>query len=142
MKKTTANPTGVLKPTVVTAYVKKATGLRVAKDAVAKFIADFDAVIFAVVKETKRLALDERRKTITKEDVAAAIEKYLRRQDLPWDETAKEVIKHNPADLGKISKTIRDWITEHDDQADKPASRSANSIPEGGRDARPPTLTA
>ena len=119
MKKPTDKPTGVLKPTVITAYVKKATSLRVAKDAVAKFIADFDAVIAAVVKEAKRLALAERRNTILKKDVAAAIEKYLRRQDLPWDETAKEVIKHNPADLGKISKSIRDWITEHEDDGGK-----------------------
>ena len=100
-------------------------------------------MIVAVVKEAKRLALDERRNTILKKDVAAALEKFLRRQDLPWDETAKEVIKHNPADLGKISKTIRDWITEHEDQGVKPAaSRSANAIADGVRDARPPASTA
>ena len=57
MKKPEAKPTGVLKPLGVTTYVKKATGLRVRVDAVAKFIADFDAVIVAVVKEAKRLAL-------------------------------------------------------------------------------------
>ena len=49
-------------------------------------------------------------------DIAVALEKYLRRKNLPWDETAKEVIKHNPTDLGKISKAIRAWIQEHENK--------------------------
>lgn len=119
MKKSTAKakPTGVIKENAVSQYIKKATGLRVRVDAVTKFMADFDAVIVAVVAEAKALAQAERRNTILKVDVAAAIEKHLRRKDLPWDETAKEVIKHNPTDLGKISKAVRDWIREHDQDA-------------------------
>lgn len=119
MKKSTAQakPTGVIKENAVSQYIKKATGLRVRVDAVTKFMADFDAVIVAVVAEAKALAQAERRNTILKEDVAAAIEKHLRRKDLPWDETAKEVIKHNPTDLGKISKAVRDWIREHEQDA-------------------------
>jgi len=118
MKKiqTKAKPTGILKPTVVSQYIKKATGLRVKVDAVAKLITDFDAVLAAVILEAKVLAQAERRATILKRDVVAAIEKHLRRKDLPWDETSKEVIKHNPTDLGKISKAIRDWIREHQDE--------------------------
>ena len=116
MKKTraTAKPTGVIKENAVSQYIKKATGLRVRVDAVTKFMADFDAVIVAVVAEAKALAQAERRNTILKVDIAAALEKHLRRKDLPWDETAKEVIKHNPTDLGKISKAVRDWIREHE----------------------------
>lgn len=110
-----AKPTGVIKENAVSQYIKKATGLRVRVDAVAKFMADFDAVIVAVVDEAKALAQAGRRNTILKGDVAAAIEKHLRRKDLPWEETAKEVIKHNPTDLGKISKTVRDWIREHEE---------------------------
>jgi len=110
-----AKSSGVLKTNGVAVYIKKATGLRVKVDAIEKLIADFDAVIVAVVKESKRLALAGRRTTILKGDVAAALDKFLRRAELPWDETAKEVIKHNPADLGKISKAIRDWLREHED---------------------------
>lgn len=117
MKKPTtkAKPTGVIKTNAVSQYIKKATGLRVRVDAVAKFMADFDVVIVAVVGEAKAIAQAQRRTTILKDDVAAAIDKHLRRRDLPWDETTKELIKHNPADLGKISKAVRDWIREHDD---------------------------
>jgi len=110
-----AKSSGVLKTNGVAVYIKKATGLRVKVDAIERLIADFDAVIVAVVKESKRLALAGRRTTILKGDVAAALDKFLRRAELPWDETAKEVIKHNPADLGKISKAIRDWLREHED---------------------------
>ena len=119
MKKTTLAATGVLKPTAVTQYINRAAGMRTKKDAVAKLIADFDAVLTAVVAEARNLAHADRRTTILKRDVVAALEKHLRRKDLPWDETAAEVIKHNPTDLGKISKNIRDWITAHEDAGDK-----------------------
>ena len=121
-----AKPTGVIKENAVSQYIKKATGLRVRVDAVTKFMADFDAVIVAVVDEAKALAQAERRNTILKVDVAAALEKHLRRKDLPWDETAKEVIKHNPTDLGKISKAVRDWIREHEERQPPKAARSAS----------------
>jgi histone H3/H4 len=111
--------TGVIKPTVVTQYINRAAGMRAKKDAVAKLIADFDAVLAAVVVEAKNLARQDRRTTILKRDIVAALEKHLRRKDLPWDETAAEVIKHNPTDLGKISKTVRDWIREHEDTGRK-----------------------
>lgn len=118
MKKTTKQ-SGVIKPTAAAQYIKKATGLRVRTEAVDELIADFDAVLVDVVAEAKAIAQAERRTTILKEDVAAAVEKHLRRKNLPWDETAKELIKHNPTDLGKVSKTVRDWIREHDDGGSK-----------------------
>ena len=121
--KTKLAPTGVLKPTVVTQYINRAVGMRTKKDAVAKLIADFDAVLAAVVVEAGNLAREDRRTTILKRDVVAALEKHLRRKDLPWDETAAEVIKHNPTDLGKVSKTIRDWIREHEDAGRKKPKR-------------------
>jgi len=106
--------TGIIKFTSVKNYINEVEKMRIGKDAVNKYIADFDVVQDAVIKEAKRLALEEKRSTILKPDIAAALEKYLRRKNLPWDETAKEVIKHNPTDLGKISKAIRAWIQEHE----------------------------
>ena len=106
--------TGIIKFTSVKNYINEVEKMRIAKDAVNKYIVEFDDVQNVVIKEAKRLALEEKRSTILKPDIAAALEKYLRRKNLPWDETAKEVIKHNPTDLGKISKAIRAWITEHE----------------------------
>ena len=119
MNKTMLKATGIIKPTAVTQYINRAAGMRAKKDAIAKFVADFDAVLAAVIAEAKALAQAGRRTTILQRDIIAALEKHLRRRALPWDETANEVIKHNPADLGKISKTIRDWIKEHEDEGGK-----------------------
>ena len=112
--KTKPAGTGIIKFTSVKNYINEVEKMRIGKDAVNKYIVEFDDVQDAVIKEAKRLALAEKRSTILKPDIAAALEKYLRRKNLPWDETAKEVIKHNPTDLGKISKAIRTWIQEHE----------------------------
>ena len=112
--KTKPAGTGIIKFTSVKNYINEVEKMRIAKDAVNKYIVEFDDVQDAVIKEAKRLALEEKRSTILKPDIAAALEKYLRRKNLPWTETAKEVIKHNPTDLGKISKAIRTWIQEHE----------------------------
>ena len=116
MKKSKAKPTGIIKPTAVKEYIKKAKGMRSKDDAVGLLIIDLDVVLDAVLDDAKALAQAEKRTTILKKDMAAAIEKNLKRQDLPWDETAKEVIKHNPADLGHISQALRDWIRAHEDK--------------------------
>lgn len=112
--KTKPAGTGIIKFTSVKNYINEVEKMRIAKAAVNKYIAEFDDVQDTVIKEAKRLALEKKRSTILKPDIAAALEKYLRRKNLPWDETAKEVIKHNPTDLGKISKAIRTWIQEHE----------------------------
>ena len=119
---TKAIVTGIIKFTSVKNYINEVEKMRIAKDAVNKYIAEFDDVQNVVIKEAKRLALAEKRSTILKPDVAAALEKYLRRKNLPWTETAKEVIKHNPTDLGKISKAIRDWKKSTRNPSGQPAA--------------------
>ena len=109
-----AAKTGIVKTTTVKAYITKAKKMRSQASAVKKFIDDFDVVIEAVIVEAVRLAKAAKRNTIMKVDMAAAIEKYLKKTDLTWDQTAASVIKHNPTDLGKISKTILEWISAHE----------------------------
>ena len=109
-----AAKTGIVKTTTVKAYITKAKKMRSQAAAVKKFIDDFDVVIEAVIVEAVRLAKAAKRNTIMKADMVAAIEKYLKKTDLTWDQTAASVIKHNPTDLGKISKTILEWISAHE----------------------------
>ena len=109
-----AAKTGIVKTTTVKAYITKAKKMRSQASAVKKFIDDFDVVIEAVIVEAVRLAKAAKRNTVMKVDMAAAIEKYLKKTDLTWDQTAASVIKHNPTDLGKISKTILEWISAHE----------------------------
>ena len=109
-----AAKTGIVKTTTVKAYITKAKKMRSQASAVKKFIDDFDAVIEAVIVEAVRLAKAAKRNTVMKIDVVAALDKYLKKTDLTWDQTAASVIKHNPTDLGKISKTILEWIAAHE----------------------------
>ena len=103
--------TGIIKTTTVKAYITKAKKMRTQAAAITKLIADFDVVLEAVIVEAVRLAKAAKRNTVMKVDVAAAVDKYLKKTDLTWDQTAASVIKHNPTDLGKISKNILEWIS-------------------------------
>jgi len=111
--------TGIIKPTTVKAYITTAKKMRSQASAVKKFIDDFDVVIEAVIVEAVRLAKAAKRNTVMKADMVAAIDKFLKKTDLTWDQTAASVIKHNPTDLGKISKTILEWIAAHENPKPK-----------------------
>ena len=105
--------TGIIKTTTVKDYIT-AKKMRSQASAVKKFIDDFDVVIEAVIVEAVALATAAKRTTVMKADMAAAINKHLKKTDLSWDQTAAEVIKHNPTDLGKISQTVMEWISAHE----------------------------
>jgi len=98
----------------VKTYITTAKKMRSQASAVKKFIADFDVVVEAVIVEAVRLAKAAKRNTVMKADMAAAIEKYLKKTDLTWDQTSASVIKHNPTDLGKKANNILDWIDAHE----------------------------
>ena len=114
-----AAKTGIIKTTTVKAYITNAKKMRTQAAAVKKLIEDFDTVLEAVIVEAVALAKAAKRNTVMKVDVAAAIEKYLKKTDLTWDQTAAQVIKHNPTDLGKISKTVLEWISAHENPTRK-----------------------
>ena len=106
--------TGIIKTTTVKAYFTNAKKMRTQAAAVKKLIEDFDTVLEAVIVEAVALAKAAKRNTVMKMDMAAAIEKFMKKTDLTWDQTAAQVIKHNPTDLGKISKTMLEWISAHE----------------------------
>jgi histone H3/H4 len=105
--------TGIIKTNTVKDYIT-AKKMRSQASAVKKFIEDFDVVIEAVIVEAVALATAAKRTTIMKADMAAAIDKHLKKTALAWDQTVAEVIKHNPTDLGKISQNIQEWIAAHE----------------------------
>ena len=114
-----AAKTGIIKTTTVKAYITNAKKMRTQAAAVKKFIDDFDVVIEAVITEAVALATAAKRTTVMKADMAAAIDKHLKKTSLSWDQTAAEVIKHNPTDLGKISQTVMEWISAHENPTRK-----------------------
>ena len=91
-------------------YINDIKKMRSSTGAVNKIIKDFDSTIEDVINEAGKLAKEDKRNTIMDQDVTPALEKHLGKKHLTWQETADEIIRQNPTDLGKISKAINDYI--------------------------------
>ena len=98
-------------------YFKDAFKMRSSDSAVKKSISEFDSAIETVLKEAGELAQADKRNTVMDQDIISAVEKHLGKRNLTWQETAEEIIRQNPTDLGKISKAINDYIEK--DQGNK-----------------------
>jgi len=91
-------------------YINDIKKMRSSTGAVKKIIKDFDSAIEDVINEAGKLSKEDKRNTIMDQDVIPALEKHLGKKHLTWQETADEIIRQNPTDLGKISKAINDYI--------------------------------
>ncbi len=91
-------------------YVNDILKMRSSDSAVKQFIKEFDLKVEEALIDAGNIAKGDKRNTVMDEDITPTIEKYLGKKHLTWQETAEEIIKQNPTDLGKISKTINDYI--------------------------------
>ena len=91
-------------------YINRILKMRSSDSAVKKFLSEFDTAIEDTLADAGKLAKENKRNTIMDEDIIPAIEKHLGKKHLTWQETADEIIRQNPTDLGKISKAINDYI--------------------------------
>jgi len=91
-------------------YVNDVLKMRSSDSSVKKFLSEFDTAIEEVLTDAGKLAKEDKRNTIMDEDIVPALEKHLGKKHLSWQETADEIIRQNPTDLGKISKAINDHI--------------------------------
>jgi len=98
-------------------YFKDAFKMRSSESAVKLSMKEFDSAIETVLKEAGELAKQDKRNTVMDQDIISAVEKHLGKRNLTWQETADEIIRKNPTDLGKISKAINDYIEK--DQGNK-----------------------
>jgi histone H3/H4 len=104
-----------IKDTAVKNYIKEILKFRSAQNALDEFIEVLNVLIETIMREAKTIAQIAKRCTIMKKDITAALEKHVGKRHLTWEETAEEIIRQNPADLGKISKAINDYIDKHSD---------------------------
>ena len=102
--------TQFLKFHTIKRYIIDVRKMRSSEDAVKRLMKAFDSVIETVITEAQKLAKKDKRDTIMEEDITPPLEKHLGKRHLTWQETARELIRQNPTDLGKISKTINDYI--------------------------------
>ena len=91
-------------------YINDILKMRSSDGAVKKFLSEFDMAIENTLSDAGKLAKDAKRNTVMDEDIVPALEKHLGKKHLTWEETAEEIIRQNPTDLGKISKAINDHI--------------------------------
>ena len=84
--------------------------MRSSDGAVKKFLSEFDTAIEDTLTDAGKIAKESKRNTIMDEDIIPALEKHLGKKHLTWQETAEEIIRQNPTDLGKISKAINYYI--------------------------------
>ena len=91
-------------------YINDSLKMRSSDSAVNKFIKEFDLAIADTLIDAGKLSKEDKRNTVMDEDIITAVEKHLGKKHLTWQETAEEIIKQNPTDLGKISKAINDYI--------------------------------
>ncbi|MFH1309540.1 MAG: histone-like protein [Candidatus Omnitrophota bacterium] len=101
-----------LKFNTIKEYINDILQMRSSDSAVKKSLSEFDSAIEAVLKEAGELAQEDKRNTVMDQDIISAVEKHLGKRHLTWQETAEEIIRQNPVDLGKISKTINDYIAK------------------------------
>ena len=94
-------------------YINDVLKMRSSDKAVKKFIKELDSKIETALKTAGKLAKEDKRNTVMDQDIITALEKHLGKKHLDWKETAEEIIRQNPADLGKISKAINDYIKKN-----------------------------
>lgn len=93
-------------------YITANLKMRSTESAVTKSLNAFDSAIETVLKEAGAITQQDKRNTIMDQDIISAVEKHLGKRALTWQETADEIIRQNPTDLGKISKAINDYIEQ------------------------------
>lgn len=94
----------------IKSYINEVKGMRASDAAIRELIERLDSLVIDVIAEAQRLAKENKRKTVMGPDMTAALEKYIGKRNLSWQEIAEEIIRQNPTELGSISKTINEYI--------------------------------
>lgn len=119
-----------IKFNTIKAYINDILKMRSSENAVKKSLNEFDTAIETVLKEAGELAKQDKRNTVMDQDIISAVEKHLGKKNLTWQETAEEITRQNPTDLGKISKAINDYI-----EKEKKDKKLLKKLRTGHRDA-------
>ena len=99
-----------IKDTVIKDYIKNVLKIRSSEEALEELAKKFNSLMVTVIKEAAKLAKEAKRKTIMPEDITQAYDKRVGKEYLTWGEVLKQILRQSPADLGKISKGINDYI--------------------------------
>ncbi len=94
-------------------YIKDVQRIRSSKTAVNNLINRFNSLIKSTIVEAVKLTRENKGKTIPQRYMKEALEKTVGRKRLEWQRIFKELVLHNPTDLGKLTKEITRYIAGH-----------------------------
>lgn len=112
-KKKETKKAAFLKFNTIKEYIVAVLKMRSNEDAVNKLIQDIDSTIENIINDAGKLAQENKRTTILEQDIIQTLEKYLGKKHLTWQEISAEIVLQTPADLGKISAAIKDYIEKN-----------------------------
>jgi len=104
-----------IKYNTIKEYISSTLKLRSTDKTVKRFIKQFDTAIEAALKDAGKSTKENRRKTVMNKDMLPALEKHLGKRQLTWQEAAEQILKYPAADLGKISKTINNYLRKEEE---------------------------
>ena len=102
--------TNFIRFNTIKTYINDVKKMRASDPAINTLIERVDSLVIDVLSEAQRLAKENKRKTVMGPDMTAALEKYVGKRRLTWQEISDEIIRQNPVDLGSISKAINAFI--------------------------------
>jgi histone H3/H4 len=91
-------------------FISKEKKLRSADAAVSILESRINELMVEILNISADKATEADRKTILEEDINFALDKAVAKKDLGWEEILDQIIKETPADLGKISSGINQYI--------------------------------
>lgn len=101
-----------IKDTTLKKYIADTEDFRIAKDAYAELDKQIVLLIQMIIKQSKKLALDNDRNTIMLRDIKEIISGLTGKKPLTWEELSQELTKLGPIELGNISKGIDKYIEQ------------------------------
>lgn len=102
--------TNFIRFNAIKTYINDVKKMRASDPAINELITRVDSLVIDVLNEAQRLAKESKRKTVMGPDMTTALEKFIGKKNLAWQEISKEIIRQNPTDLGSISKAINEFI--------------------------------
>lgn len=115
-KKTRSAQSGFVSFNSVKEFINEKLKIRSSDDAIRTLLRRLNSSVEEVLTQAKKLAKENKRSTILPSDVTASLEKHLGKRHLSWEETLQEILRQTPADLGKISKAVNDYIQKNQKQ--------------------------
>lgn len=102
--------TNFIHSNTIKSYLNDIKQMRASDPAINELITRVDSLIIDVLTEAQVIAKENKRKTVMGPDMTSALEKYIGKKHLAWQEISEEIIRQNPIDLGSISKAINEFI--------------------------------